>query len=1129
MQQLRVFPNDQALPEDAVFIDLYEQDPIRLTLSVEDITNTEANSVFSKTFRVPATSNNNQFFKHAFLIDGIDYDVTVKKPAQVLVDGSEFRTGHIRLQKIYINGQQDKIEYEILFLGETRDFSSKIGDKNMCELQIPDLSHVLNTANIVESWQAFPQGGPNGGLFGGDVLYPLIDHGNTYVDGVAQEARISVTASNRFTQNSHPLTPDRFKPMIRAKKVFDQIFEDAGYTYESEFLNGDLFRRLYISAFGNEAQASLNVNANSINNFEVSSDSFSEQITPVLFDIENSDEGDNFNLATGEYVVPITGSYTFEAEVWADFYTEEVTFNGIIVEQVDARIEIWVNGVMNSFGADQITPANLTYSQTLSLNAGDVVTLRIDPQGYDEGYVRERVWRCVNSPGLFNPTNALDCEYKQVDFIKDILTLFRLVMSPDPFIPNKFIIEPYIDYIYTGETYDWSDKLIREKDVEIEPLFNTQSDRIEFRFKEGTDYINDYHQKAFGEPYGYLAFDSGNELLKGTRTVNVNFAPTPIARIDGADANSTWIIPQLNTREAGETSLEHLPIKVKTRLLFYNGLLPADHDWYMVNPTVVSFDTYPQVSPYETFPQTAGGLNLNWFNDIKYWGPAVVGYQQDGITLFQKYWQSYITDLYNKFARRVTATFTLNNVDLQNFTFNDIVFVDGVYYRPEKIIDAPIGQRAPVKVQLIKAINYRPLEFDQPLVFSLQQVNVSCNGENDGAVNIEILNGIPPYQYSVTNGPVGFFATYQTTLGPFAPGTYTITITENEGFTVSQTFVITEPDVLTASQLVEPENPIGANNGAITVIPEGGTEPYTILWDDGNTDFNRTGLEAGEYEYTITDANECTYSFNVDVPANQAPLQVLTSATNPTSCGGADGSIDLSIAGGVPPYTVDWADLPGTDDPVDRTGLNEGTYTFTVTDSDSPAGVVGPQDVTLVCFAGTAFPQSLAFGTTSSNACTGHADGFINTYWTNEDPIQVNSPATTFMYNTQAGALNENILDYVSDGWYSDGTTAYQVVNGGVVDSRLCFTAPEAYSFALTSTQIDNNAACSAPLTTFYWSPCQTLASGCKLYTTRTGAETQNPANYIPNGFYGAFDSVNNIRISFEVNNGSIGTISICP
>ena len=119
MIQLKVYPFDGATNTDATFLELYETQPIKLTLSVEDITSADATSVFSRTFKVPASRHNNNFFENAWDIDGILFDITIKKPAQILVDGAEFRVGHVRLQKIYTNEDQDKTDYELLFLGET--------------------------------------------------------------------------------------------------------------------------------------------------------------------------------------------------------------------------------------------------------------------------------------------------------------------------------------------------------------------------------------------------------------------------------------------------------------------------------------------------------------------------------------------------------------------------------------------------------------------------------------------------------------------------------------------------------------------------------------------------------------------------------------------------------------------------------------------------------------------------------------------------------------------------------------------------------------------------------------------------------------------------------------------------
>ena len=95
MIQLKVYSNPDKLEQ--FWLDLYETEPIKLTLSIEDITNADATSTYSKAFKVPGTRKNAEFFKNSFDVDGTLYDVTIKKPAEILVDGAEFKQGHIRL------------------------------------------------------------------------------------------------------------------------------------------------------------------------------------------------------------------------------------------------------------------------------------------------------------------------------------------------------------------------------------------------------------------------------------------------------------------------------------------------------------------------------------------------------------------------------------------------------------------------------------------------------------------------------------------------------------------------------------------------------------------------------------------------------------------------------------------------------------------------------------------------------------------------------------------------------------------------------------------------------------------------------------------------------------------------
>lgn len=928
MIQLKVYPDALKRQEDQLFLDLYETEPIKLNLSIEDITNADATSTFSRTFKVPATRHNSQFFENAYLVNGVTFDITVKKPAEILVDGAEFKVGHVRLQKIYINSDMDKTDYELLFLGETRDFSSIIAEKPLCQLTMtnfswPDLPVDYTDASYFEgpynytqqtnSWEAFPEStlasnlaGTTGFAFG-NILFPLIDHGNFYDDnGNPIGGTISVDGPDRFTQSSNALANVRLKPMVRVKRIWDQIFEDSGYTYESNFLNSERFYQMYLSAFGNNEQSGMEIEQTTTTNFQA------EEINEYQYEgdwltLNDSvyNPGGFFHVSgagTGQgswFDVPATAStsgpyYIMSASAEVDAWIENSDYTQ---QDVLMRIELWRTnpGVpLLIHAGNYSTNYQTTWFYWDSRNggyqpqAGDELQIRVSASTpYDFNQVRNIFWNCTAAPGTYYLPQDLDCEYRQIDLIKDILTAFRLVMQPDIYRPNHFIIEPWQDFIGSGTTYDWSKKLIKDKDFVVEPLFNTQSATIEFSFLKDEDYINKFHEDNYKYPYGWLRFDSQNELLKGKRDVKlIGISPTPVDQIEhgtnAAHPIPNWIIPQVHKHETSDTALEHLPIKANSRLLFYNGLQDigvAQDDWYLLNSgTPVSQDQWPLVSPYEAWPPTATSLNLNFYNDIRYYldpNPGT-GYFDQGPTLFDEYWSRYITTLYNKYSRRVTAYFTLDNVDLQNLTFDDVIFVNGIYYRPEKIIDAQVGEKTAVKCELITLLDQRVVWANEPLdFFSAVGVNPPCPGEL-GSINVSTC-GTPNFTWTLDNGMSGTYAAaaglctgagagYFFTIPNVPPGTYTLTVTDSLGRIGTTVITITAnesaPVNFTVSNIVQPTDCIAPCNGEVTVAPTGGTPSYTITWSDGVVQtgigpFTRTDICPGEITWSIEDANGC--------------------------------------------------------------------------------------------------------------------------------------------------------------------------------------------------------------------------------------------------------------------------------
>jgi len=257
---------------------------------------------------------------------------------------------------------------------------------------------------------------------------------------------------------------------------------------------------------------------------------------------------------------------------------------------------------------------------------------------------------------------------------------------------------------------------------------------------------------------------------------------------------------------------------------------------------------------------------LNWNVDIPYWGTNVSGI--DGLAtdfdLYTTYWSGYVQSLYNTRARRVTAHFTLNNVDLQNFSFDDIVFVDGAYYRPEKINDAQIGVTGPVKVQLIKLIDYKPVgQATDALSYTTTPQGPLCFNGSDGQITYIFSTPVNfPVSWSSTSGDTGTFNINPGLIDNQVPGTYTITVTDGQGRTDSQQITVPQSsasELTTSATITEPSDCV-TSDGAVTIAAAGGTSPYTIAWTDGSTSFTRTGLASATYSFTVTDNVGCTSS-----------------------------------------------------------------------------------------------------------------------------------------------------------------------------------------------------------------------------------------------------------------------------
>ena len=165
-----------------------------------------------------------------------------------------------------------------------------------------------------------------------------------------------------------------------------------------------------------------------------------------------------------------------------------------------------------------------------------------------------------------------------------------------------------------------------------------------------------------------------------------------------------------------------------------------------------------------------------------------------------------------------------------------------------------------------------------------------------------------------------------------AAGTYTVTITDANGCTNSNSTTVTQPAALVAASSVSSAiSGNGLSDGQITASATGGTTPYTYAWNDGQTTATATGLSAGTYTVTLSDANGCTDTSSTTL-SGPAALIASASTSSHVSCNGlADGAATASASGGSGAYTYAWSNAATT---ASISSLAAGTYTVTITDNN---------------------------------------------------------------------------------------------------------------------------------------------------------------------------------------------------
>lgn len=433
-----------------------------------------------------------------------------------------------------------------------------------------------------------------------------------------------------------------------------------------------------------------------------------------------------------------------------------------------------------------------------------------------------------------------------------------------------------------------------------------------------------------------------------------------------------------------------------------------------------------------------------------------------------------------------------------------------------------------------------------------EKTNISCYGGADGEIDVTVIGGMAPYTYAWSNG------SNADTLKNIGAGTYSLTVTDNKNRTWSSKLItLYQPDqfgvYLKKSKFFDGYYNIsksGGNDGAVRAWVKGGNPPYNFMWSNDSTSQTIEDLTAGTYNLTVTDNSGCavTASATLVEPTALSIVSIISPLHNGynVSCAkGEDGVINLTIAGGVPPFKYIWSNGSFRQNPVK---LRADDYEVRVIDANGWE-VVGQITLTE--------PHPLDLQLTTSNyngnniSCFGCANGTITTnviggtapytYSWKSDPPTINGQTTANLSSLDVGNYYVSVTD--ANGCATENKTGLsQPANigwdfgGNTVDSTQFIGSTNNAPFIIKTNNteqmrimpsgdvtINNNATINGTLTTSNLSITNSFTSN-KIYTGRI---TSLPGDSILSFGDSSIHMVTNTNRIFATPYGSIRGLSI--
>jgi hypothetical protein len=749
---------------DNGYLDVKEGTAFPLNFQVGDIRDlTQRKGTFSKTITLSGTKNNNTLLNNYYDVNikAGTFDINKITKCTILQNGIPIVTDAllqlVNVKKVQLTDAYEQgVEYEVLVRDSQAEFYTTITNKELTDLDFSDCNHDFDITAITDSWSHTQSDNYK-------YLMPFND-------------------TNIYTVN-------HFKPAIYAKSYFDRIFSNAGFTYDWQSLASSHFDKLLIPYNGdvnNFDYTDYRVTAETIY-----LSSYSQPIigrnSSFLFSVatwtETLDVQNLFNPTTGIYTAPFNSSlnqgqtYNFNFTYSYEILLDNTSGANAYLMQKNLNTNLLVNGkyryalifrviknginagvftsaadtiifdgavsnpipngttsILNASGTTTIPlPYNVTSSDTLQIQVGLFVAeqdqgttptwknsnassgstnVQVNPQ-IDFSDLKVEITPSTNIQvigGTQVVNEFIPQKIKQSDFVKAIFQMYNLYAYPDINNPYNLILVSRDEWYDAGAEKDWSSKLAKNQEQQLIFLPDLTNKKLKLTYKEDTDSPNKTYTQATSEIYGQIEYTFQNEYVKDTDVKEILFSPTPVNKtsFDAYLPMISGIAPNTNIR-----------------ILYDAGLRSCQ-----------AFNIYEQgttgVTGLTSYPQT-GHFNdaITPTFDINFGVCDYYFYQTSVLTnnnLYNLYWRRTVNQI--NVGRLLSASFYLNEADIQTLKLNDKIRIDNSWWNINKIMDYNANEDVLTKVELISVDTEIDLADFKTRIVRPFDPNISAHGNS---------------------------------------------------------------------------------------------------------------------------------------------------------------------------------------------------------------------------------------------------------------------------------------------------------------------------------------------------------------------------------------------------------------